>query len=238
MIKAVLFDFDETLQDRTAAFEKYMDAFFDEFWPNVSKTRLDEMKEEMRQTGNGGYVMANGYKSRDEWYADLINRWNWQDAPTPKELTNHYDCHFGDYVAIFPEASDVMSNLHTAGYKVGVVTNGPHLLQHHKMDVSNLRQYCDIVVVSGDIGIDKPNPGIFEYSAHLLGLECNECVYVGDHPVNDIDGALQAGMYAVRMNYGWFKNVDLRDDVPIIENLSELNACVNFIKNSMDKPTT
>lgn len=35
MIKAVLFDFDETLQDRTAAFEKYMDMFLDEFCPNL-----------------------------------------------------------------------------------------------------------------------------------------------------------------------------------------------------------
>ena len=36
MIKAVLFDFDETLQDRTAAFDKYADAFMDEFLPQIS----------------------------------------------------------------------------------------------------------------------------------------------------------------------------------------------------------
>ena len=42
MIKAVLFDFDETLQDRTAAFEKYMDMFLDEFClaRNVKKEKI------------------------------------------------------------------------------------------------------------------------------------------------------------------------------------------------------
>ena len=37
MTKAVLFDFDETLQDRTAAFEKYMDTFLDTYCPGISK---------------------------------------------------------------------------------------------------------------------------------------------------------------------------------------------------------
>ena len=56
MIKAVLFDFDETLQDRTAAFEKYMDMFLDEFCPNLPCEEREKRKDYMRITGNGGYV--------------------------------------------------------------------------------------------------------------------------------------------------------------------------------------
>lgn len=44
MIKAVLFDFDETLQDRTAAFEKYMDMFLDEFCPNLPCEEREKKK--------------------------------------------------------------------------------------------------------------------------------------------------------------------------------------------------
>lgn len=61
MIKAVLFDFDETLQDRTAAFEKYMDAFLGTYRPNLSSAEIEKCKEDMRETGNGGYV------NRVEW---------------------------------------------------------------------------------------------------------------------------------------------------------------------------
>ena len=45
MIKAVLFDFDETLQDRTAAFEKYMDMFLDEFCPNLPCEEREKRKD-------------------------------------------------------------------------------------------------------------------------------------------------------------------------------------------------
>ena len=61
MIKAVFFDFDETLQDRTAAFERYMDGFFARFFPGVTGGELEEKKHQMRQSGNGGYV------DRVEW---------------------------------------------------------------------------------------------------------------------------------------------------------------------------
>ena len=222
MIKAVLFDFDETLQDRTAAFENYMDTFFDEFLPDLDVQERERRKEEMRVTGNGGYVTHNGYASRDEWYEDLAHRWKWDDAPSGAELTLHYDTKFGDHNVIFPNSEKLLCELKKRGYIVGVVTNGPSLLQNHKMDVSGLRKYCDIVVVSGDVGVHKPDPKLFIYTADKLGLRTDECVYVGDHPVNDIQGALSAGMKAIRMNYGWFCDKDLRDDVPVIDDIIQV----------------
>lgn len=216
MIKAVLFDFDETLQDRTAAFEKYMDTFFADFCPDIDSDEIKKRKEEMRVTGKGGYV------NREQWYSSLIKSWNWADAPSPKTLALHYDTKFGDHNVVFPDSPVLLKKLKNMGYLTGVITNGPSVLQNHKMDKSGLRPYCDIVVVSGDIGVHKPDPGIFLYTAEKLGLKPQECVYVGDHPVNDIQGALSAGMKAIRMNYGWFKDQDIRDDVPTIENIIDV----------------
>ena len=222
MIKAVLFDFDETLQDRTAAFEKYMDTFFSTFLPDIKGEELERRKEEMRVTGNGGYVTHNGYESRDAWYEDLAKRWKWENAPSGKELTNHYDTTFGDHSVIFPNSVKLLKELKGRGIITGVVTNGPSYLQNHKMDTSGLRPYCDIVVVSGDVGVHKPDPALMQYTADKLNLKCSECVYVGDHPQNDIECALAAGMKAIRMNHGWFKNQDLRPDVPVIEDIIDV----------------
>ena len=105
---------------------------------------------------------------------------------------------------------------------MGVITNGPTYLQNHKMDESGLRPYCDIVTVSGDVGVHKPDPELFKIVAKRLNLKPEECVYVGDHPINDIKGALDAGMKAIRMNYGWFKDKDLRDDVPVITDIIDV----------------
>ncbi|MDD6728229.1 MAG: HAD-IA family hydrolase [Eubacteriales bacterium] len=216
MTKAVLFDFDETLQDRTAAFEKYMDTFFSEFFPDLEGSELEKRREDMRVTGNGGYV------NREAWYQGLIDMWHWENAPSKTVLANHYDTKFGDHNVIFPHSVELLKELKARGYITGVITNGPSVLQNHKMDTSGLRPYCDIVVVSGDVGVHKPDPALFTYTADKLGLEPCECTYVGDHPVNDIQGALSAGMKAIRMNWGWFKNQDLRLDVPVIDDIIDV----------------
>ncbi len=216
MIKAVLFDFDETLQDRTAAFEDYMDTFFDTFCPEIDEAEREKRKEDMRVTGKGGYV------NREEWCAGLIDMWGWKDAPSNVVLARHYDETFGDHNVIFPNSEKLLSELKKRGYLVGVITNGPSYLQNHKMDTSGLRKYCDIVVVSGDVGVHKPDPALFVYSAEKLGLKPEECCYVGDHPINDIQGALDAGMMAIRMDYGWFKGQMLDENVPTISDIIEV----------------
>lgn len=216
MTKAVLFDFDETLQDRTAAFESYMDSFLGTYCPDISEEEKEKRKEDMRITGNGGYV------NRVEWCTLLCKMWGWNDAPPAEELAYHYDKTFGDHNVIFENSPVLLNELKNRGYIVGVITNGPSMLQNHKMDTSGLRPYCDIVVVSGDVGVHKPDPGLFAYTADKLGLKPEECVYVGDHPINDIKGALDAGMKAIRMNYGWFKDKDLREDVPTIGDIIEV----------------
>lgn len=216
MTKAVLFDFDETLQDRTLAFEGYMDAFLDEYLPNISQKEREAHKRDMRITGNGGYV------NRVEWCTNLVKMWGWENAPNATVLANHYDYNFGDFNVIFDNSIPLLKELKARGYLTGVITNGPSVLQNHKMDTSGLRPYCDIVVVSGDEGVHKPDPRLFEITAERLGVKPQECVYVGDHPVNDIQGALSAGMGAIRMNFGWFKDKDLRPDVPVITDIIDV----------------
>lgn len=216
MTKAVLFDFDETLQDRTLAFEGYMDAFLDEYLPNISQKEREAHKQDMRITGNGGYV------NRVEWCTNLVKMWGWENAPDATVLANHYDYNFGDFNVIFENSIPLLKELKARGYLTGVITNGPSVLQNHKMDTSGLRPYCDIVVVSGDEGVHKPDPRLFEITAERLGVKPQECVYVGDHPVNDIQGALSAGMGAIRMNFGWFKGKDLRPDVPVITDIIDV----------------
>jgi len=216
MIKAVLFDFDETLQDRTEAFEHYMDTFLDTYRPELTQAEREQCKEDMRITGKGGYV------NRVEWCKLLTDMWGWKDAPPAEELANHYDRTFGDHNVIFKNSAPVMEELKKRGYTVGVVTNGPSYLQNHKMDMSGLRQYCDIVVVSGDVGVHKPDPELLRYSARLLNLAPEECIYVGDHPINDIKCAIEAGMKPIRMNHGWFENQDLLSDVPVINDIIEV----------------
>ncbi len=216
MIRAVLFDFDETLQDRTKAFDGYAIAFLEKFLPDLTEKQKKKYADDMVVTGNGGYV------NREKWYAQLVEMWEWKNAPDVKILANHYDTEFGNYNVVFEHSVPLLTELKKRGYKVGVITNGPSVLQNHKMDNSGLRNFCDLVLVSGDVGVHKPDAEIFKIAADKLGLKTQECVYVGDHPINDIQGALSSGMKAIRMNWGWFKDKDLRDDVPTITDIIDV----------------
>lgn len=221
-IKAVLFDFDETLHDRMQAFDRYIEDFLGHFCPGISGAEKEKRAADMVRYCGGGYTQKLDY------YEKLIALWHWQDAPAPQVLSDYYNKNFPKYCEVFPEAKVLFARLKELGYTVGVITNGPSDLQHGKLERSGLMPWCDFLVVSGDVGIHKPDPGIFLYTAEKYGLKPQECVYVGDHPVNDIEAALKAGMHAIRMNAGWFKNQGLRGDVP---NITSILQVLDVLKN-------
>lgn len=215
-IKAVLFDFDETLHDRTLAFDDYVLSFLNHFFPNISDEEKKKRAEDMVSLCGGGYTQGNDY------YNTLKSRWYWKDAPDNDFLIDYYNVNFPYFIKVYQNSKTVLEKLKKDGYIVGVLTNGPSNLQHKKLELSGLLDFCDFLVVSGDVGIHKPDPQIFKYVAEKYNLNIEDCVYVGDHPENDINASLKAGMKAVRMNVGWFKNCSLRDDVPNIDDIAQV----------------
>lgn len=85
-------------------------------------------------------------------------------------------------------------------YRLGLLTNGDSALQRRKLQSSDLGRYFRATVISGDIGIGKPDPAVFELIASELGVQTAEAVMVGDNLVRDVAGAIGAGMSAVWLN--------------------------------------
>jgi putative hydrolase of the HAD superfamily len=99
-------------------------------------------------------------------------------------------------ITLDPNALDVLAALRSRK-TVGLISNFEHpphvylLLSH-----LGLVRFFDTVVVSGDVGVEKPDPRIFELALGQVGLEPREAVYVGD-TAEDVQGALAAGMCPV-----------------------------------------
>lgn len=77
-----------------------------------------------------------------------------------------------------------------------LVTNGAGLLQRAKATRCGLDSIfapADILV-SGEIRIEKPEPGIFALCLDRLGCSAEDVLFVGDHPLKDISGAAAVGM--------------------------------------------
>lgn len=190
-VQAVLFDFDDTLQDRAAAFETYTALFFAKYFPHLDGEERKRRQEQMVVQQKGGYVDYVDY------FRGLQEQWGWTDGPAPEFLTTECRYWFAQSTTLYPQAADVLRECRRRGFKVGIVTNGSSLLQNRKLDFSGLRPLLDAALVSGDEGVHKPAPELFRRAAALLGTAPEHCVYVGDHPVNDVRGALAAGMTPV-----------------------------------------
>lgn len=202
-VKAVFFDFDDTLQSRKGAYRLYCEAFLTKYFPCISEAERERKLDEMEALVDGGY------KDREVYFPELIELWGWEDHPPLQELYDSFNYDFGKYIVMLPGAVETLREIKRRGYLLGAVTNGVSSLQNIKLDTAGIRDLFDVVVVSGDIGIYKPDRRIFDEACRRAGVKNEEALFVGDHPINDIDGALGAGMQVIRMNYGDFYNKGL-----------------------------
>jgi len=97
---------------------------------------------------------------------------------------------------LIPDALPVLDKLRDAGAILGLVSNFEawleRLLEH--LDVA---RYFPVRVISGVVGVEKPDPEIFRIALARAGVEAADSVYVGDNPVFDALPAQEAGMAAI-----------------------------------------
>jgi putative hydrolase of the HAD superfamily len=110
---------------------------------------------------------------------------------------------------------------------VVIVSNNLLEEQQEKLRQCGLEQYVDLLVVSSEAGVSKPDPRIFEIALARAGVGAGDAVMVGDSWENDIKGARAAGVRAV-----WFnRNDDAAADpaVPTITSLQPTESVVPVI---------
>lgn len=97
----------------------------------------------------------------------------------------------------YPEVDPLLAALRERGLLLGIVTNGVPDLQRSKLEGAGLGQSFDAVVISGEIDCGKPDPGIFHHVLQELGVAPAEAVMVGDNPGRDVAGGRAAGLRTV-----------------------------------------
>ena len=103
--------------------------------------------------------------------------------------------------ATYPLARATLERLR-GELRLGLVTNGTSDLQRRKLALAGLEPYFDVVVASCDIGAGKPDPAIFRAALAALGVTAAEAVMVGNDRDRDIQGAANAGLPSVLIEHG------------------------------------
>src|ERR671937_1258782 len=100
---------------------------------------------------------------------------------------------------VFPDVVSALAELQE-DYALGLVTNGASCLQREKLEASGLRRFFDVVVVSAEVGVGKPEAAIFRHALARLDAPPEDAAMVGDSLARDIDGAVAAGLSAIWIN--------------------------------------
>jgi putative hydrolase of the HAD superfamily len=88
---------------------------------------------------------------------------------------------------------EAVRRAHDSGLKTALCSNswGVELYPRQILD-----EICDVVVISGEVGIRKPDPAIFEMTCQKLGVPAEASIFVDDHP-GHLKAAQEAGMTTV-----------------------------------------
>lgn len=106
-------------------------------------------------------------------------------------------------------------------YKISTISNGFTEMQFRKMKSAGLSSYFDKVILSDEVGINKPHPDIFDYALREAGVERANAIMIGDNYFSDIAGASNSGIDQIWFNPAGKLATDLKPTYTV-RNLNEI----------------
>ncbi|OTG68379.1 hydrolase [Acinetobacter sp. ANC 4470] len=222
-IRAVLFDLDNTLTHRDQSIVAYSQHLADHYQHQLQHSDINQIQSIIRRIDHGGYPkkedLTHPSIAASVAYA-LQQELQWKNLPDLDELSQFWFQQFGLSAVAMQGAQNLLEELKGQGYKLAVISNGGHATRLSILQGLGFSHYFDEIVSSGLLGISKPNAEIFLHTSRQLGISAQHCLYIGDHPINDIQGATDAGMSAVWLD--GFHYADEHWPINRIQNLAEI----------------
>ena len=217
MIKVVLFDLDGTLYDRdqlaTVLFAEQYAAFANELTAIPYERFLRDVHA----------MDEHGHGDKEVGYRAIVRAWGF-DETLAERLIAHFWATYDGHCRLTEDVRHTLEELRSRGLRLGVITNGQGVRQRRKIAALGLDAAFDVVLVSGEEGVQKPEAEIFRRALTRCDVTAPEAMFVGDHPVADVEGAHRAGLRAVWKFVPYWPPVVAT--APTIRELSEVLALV------------
>ena len=166
----------------------------------------------------------NLLRARRELVELAFTSLNIDNSEVSRSLADEYTTQREEMIKLFPKAIETLSYFKDAGLKLALVTNGASDVQRRKIERFRLELYFDCIVVEGEFGAGKPDRSVFIHALDTLGVTPGEAWMVGDDLARDIEGAQNAGIYSIWVdwrNEGLSEEAAIKPD-RIINTISEL----------------
>jgi putative hydrolase of the HAD superfamily len=214
-VKALLFDFGGTLA--------FLD--FETLATEFSRLdrKLDPLKLEHAEYAGRAAIDHHliSEKSRDPnaAYEDFFRAWM-EAAGIPEKEFAHTAARFREMHAeacmwriVRDGTHEALDRLKSAGFKLGIVSNADGRVASDAKRLG-LAQFFDVIIDSQVVGVEKPNPKIFQLALDALKVPAEEALYAGDIYAIDMLGARAAGIEGKLIDqhgmYHWIEHPKIR----------------------------
>ncbi len=205
MYRHLFFDLDNTFWDvdqnqRAAQQELYASFEMGRFFPDFDTYygRFRRINDRLWNLYRDGIVDRRTL--RNQRFSELLASAGVDDGALSEQMSDDYLRIVPSYNALLPHSIESLDDLQRKGYAMSLITNGFNEVQFHKVEQSGLAGYFQRIVTSEFAGVNKPNPGIFEYALRKAGVKAAESAMIGDDAYNDVYGAGAVGMDTVFYN--------------------------------------
>lgn len=199
MIKAVIFDLDDTLYayeplDREAG-KRVQDFTCQSL--GISEDQYQEAyqlgrTETKKQLGNVG-----ASHNRLLYFQKTLEYLKVKPMPLSLQMYETYWGTFLEKMQLYPGVRELMDKLHEKGIIIAICTDLTAHIQHRKIQALGLSGDVSYLITSEEAGKEKPAPEIFALCLNKLGFAAEEICYIGDNYRKDIEGARACGMKTV-----------------------------------------
>ncbi|MGH7863884.1 MAG: HAD family hydrolase [Candidatus Binataceae bacterium] len=135
---------------------------------------------------------------RDAW-ARALDDVGIADAALALELAEMFARERHARHVVYPDALDALETL-VQKYPLAIVTNGASEIQREKIARCGLERFFRRVLISAEVGVGKPDRGIFDLALAALAVQARATVMVGDNLSRDVRGAKSAGLATIWVN--------------------------------------
>lgn len=130
-----------------------------------------------------------------ERYAHLLRTIGYNDIDNrlAQRMNEYYLDTLALQTQLVPYAIELLDYLTQRGYNLYILSNGFIEVQHKKLQSAGIEDYFERMVLSDEIGINKPDRRLFDYALEVTHSQAADTLMIGDNYDADILGAMQAG---------------------------------------------
>ena len=132
-----------------------------------------------------------------------------------------------------PKVPRLLARLRAAGFRLAVVSNSDGRVRQFLED-ADLARHFEVIVDSFEVGVEKPDPRIFDYALKPLGVPPERAMHVGDYYHIDVVGAERAGIRGVLLDP---LGLQRRRPCAVVRKLEEIERLVDIRPAKSQLPT-